>query len=359
MTIRCCPRCKRPFPPHGPCPCLKRTPVAVAPAAPDPALLCEYQHGKSAEWICVYCSHIPTEYEMTADGPPARVCPKKVANKNDCEEAAARHAGKEKRAKAARDKRKEKQKQLENIKKMLAVPLEVRRREAEERAEQKAAAERERLGLPEESQSIFAVSGGYDTERLATIAGLRETDTGRVTPEGVREHQLREDGELPDGMEFDPWGGHAAEVAEGNNKPIIPGGGFPVKLNDVDPKTHPAFQCIKDYFIKFETLRYLVRCTKCGAVQGNEDVVSEDYFTCQNCGVEHGGQDVTYICLLCTEWCCGEREAAAHMMQRHGEEDLPEHDRRFGNVLRRWVKGGRKPPNITKALKKAKKSVTP
>jgi hypothetical protein len=37
---------------------------------------------------------------------------------------------------------------------------------------------------------------------------------------------------------------------------------------------------------------------------------------------------------------------------------LEEHVPRFGNVLRRWVMGGKKAPNIEKAIRKAGKQVT-
>ena len=110
-----------------------------------------------------------------------------------------------------------------------------------------------------------------------------------------------------------------------------------------------------------------MRCTKCGAAQEDEPVFFdgeyyqtpvEDNFTCWRCGESHDGYETSYICHLCGDISRGKNYAARHMENVHGDPTLPAHNARFGDVLRGWVKGGKKAPNIEKAHRKVK-MVTP
>jgi hypothetical protein len=347
-------------------------PVASAPTVvaveesivsgwPEPK--CEYHHA-GEQWICVYCSHHASEDDMTAAGvPAARVCPTKTINKENVKALDKKHAERERRAAAARARRKTKADQLAAIKEALRTPPEIRIAAAKQKELEERLAAREKKLPSDKTGGYKEISGGGIAEEIMLVADAPQT--GRVTPDGVG-HRPGTSSDTDNGngtadeeATRDPWTQGSEEIAVRNSKSqIIPGSVFEVKLNNKDERDTPAYHSIPHYFIEVLTLRYRVRCTKCGAVQDDEHTVAEDQFTCWQCHAHHDGYEPNYVCRLCGDISTGADGAAYHMTNAHGDEALPGHDSRFGNVLQRWVKGGKKPPNITRTVKRAEKKVT-
>jgi hypothetical protein len=274
-------------------------------------------------------------------------------------------AERERRAAAARERRKKNADQLAAIKQALRVPPEVRKAEAKKQQKDIHTGSADAAVFSNHYQTGGGkeLSGGdYLNEKLRKADAEEELDFGgrRVTPEGAGQRPgIRGDGSPDKDSSPNPWTPWAQEAAVRNpKKPIIQGAVFSVKLADKDWTKSPAYECIPHYFVEVLPLRYQIRCTKCGVAQDDEQTVAEDRFVCRNCGAQHDGDEMDYACKLCGELCEGKEGAAYHMTNAHGEEDAEGHIPRFGNVLQRWVKGGKKPPNIEKALRKVKAEVT-
>jgi hypothetical protein len=287
------------------------------------------------------------------------------------------------RAKAARDARKSKSDQLKAIKAALRIPLEVRIAEAKQKekdareAAKQAEQERKREERWLDNRADMAISNHYQTSNKELSGGdllserlsAAENDDPdisfggkRVAPQGTG-HRFghHDDGVGADGTPDadsspDPW----TEDAENKSKtPILSGDIFSVTLADKDWREAPAFQCIPDFFAEVLWFRYDIHCINCGARQDDDETTPEEYFICGRCGFSNGGDDKSFVCRLCDsgDILAGEKNAAHHMTTVHGDEKQPEHDARFGNVLRRWLRGGKKAPNIEKARRKAAKAV--
>jgi|SRR5271157_812091 len=344
-------------------------PVTVEPAVP--VLLCDY-HRVSDEtpWICTYCRHRATEDDIIAEGIPAkRVCSAQNIDRANKEalkkEMDKESTERERRAKAARERRKKQADELAAIRERLRRPRVVCIVEAKEETPER--------GIHDRTGGEKEISGGDCLGK--TLLHLQGEDKDlfgvrggkRVVPEGVgqrlgmREDNPHEDGTFDSDSCPDPWSSRAEATAVARPRtPIIKGETFSVKLNDKDERNSPAYECLKFYFDVYLALHYRVCCTKCGAVQDDdEQTVAEENYTCWRCHAEHAvDDDRLFVCKLCGVAIDGERGAACHMMAVHGDETSPNHDPRFGNVLRRWLRGGRKPPNLDKARRRAKKTVT-
>jgi len=310
---------------------------------------CEYRYAND-KWICVYCSHHASEDDITATGMPAvRACPVRTVIKGNGKDFVKKLAVRERRASAERERRKRKADQLAAIKEALRVPVAACLAATKEQERVRKAEERAVHPIHDRTGGGKELSGGDYLKEKLEDADAEQFGGRRVTPEGTGH---RSD-DTPDSSP-DPWSSGAEEAAVRKPKnPIIEGGVFSVKLNDKDEKKSPAYECISHFFITMLPLRYQLRCIGCGATQDDAQTVSEEHFVCGQCGLKNGGDDLSYICHLCSDVVDGLRNAAHHMVSVHGDEALPTHDSRFGNVLRRWVKGGKKPPNLSKVGRKA------
>jgi hypothetical protein len=353
------------LPPEDPAPTPVSTPEPVVSVTPPADPTCQYHRARD-QWICVYCSHKASEDDMTASGIPAsRICSAQNILRQNREtvgkELGKKFAERERRAGAERERRKKKADQLAAIKEALRTPPEIRIAAAKEKERQEKA-EVQANKLPSDRTGGFKeISGGGILEETLTI--LDAPQTGRVTPEGVGHRPGARDNstdDIPDSTEnHNPWSGLSEVIAvERPNAPIIPGSIFLVKLNDKDERDTPAYQSVPHFFTEMMPLRYRLRCMNCAAVQDDDFTVSEEHFVCGRCGTKNGGDDLNYICRLCGVVAEDRTTAAHHMETAHGDETAPGHDTRFGDVLQRWVKGGKKPPNIQRTVKRAQKQVT-
>ncbi len=355
------------------------------PSSPEPPadLTCEYRRYQDGLWICLHCRHRAEENDITAEGIPAsRVCPAQnieIENKKAIgKQLDAKFAERERRAAAARARRKAKADQLAAIKEALRTPVAIVLAEEEKQRQEKTSAARVKSVWSNHYQTGGGkeLSGGdYVAAVQTAIDGKREQDFGgrRVTPQGVGHRPgMRNDidsGTPDEDSTRDPWTKGSEEVAVANPRtPIMDGDIFKVKLNDKDEKNSPAYQSVSDYFVEMQTFQFHMRCTKCGAAQEDEAAQDdegnyyqspvEEGFMCWQCQAPHDGYEPSYICRLCGDISRGKNYAARHMENVHGDPALPAHDARFGNVLHRWLRGGRKGPNIEKARRKAERQVT-
>ena len=353
---------------------------------------CEYLKTPSGYFVCRWCNHNPGPDDMTAEGfPAARHCSKRIVATENKEifnkEFDAEQAERDKRAKAARERQQKKADELAAIKEKLRTPVAVIIAEAKQKALEERVRQQERRGHMSKGMYMtdapkgkgLIISGGFGTSGdsdISTISGVsaaqhggvepwfEEGHQGPVRPEGVgRKPEAREENDNddydPNGTR-DPWTQESEENAvKFPDAPIIDGDSFLVNLNDADVNAELEELANSGYFAKFLAFEYGRRCTKCGALQDDEVTASEDDYLCINCGAKHAGSLEAYICRLCGSWetrLSGPRRAGAHMLTAHGADNP---DPRFGDVVSRWRKGGRKLPNIDKALQKAKKPVTP
>ena len=287
-----------------------------------------------------------------------------------------------KAAKYQRERRKLKAEQLAAIKKALQTPIAEIKIAAEEQTRLDKLA-RAQTGL---RRGLFLtdaptgkgelVTGGYDSEQMGLVAAARdraavlgsptgdsdsdeeywpENDRCRVKPEGTGQNPGdRED----DAADDDPDSSEDAKDNKderGKDADILPGEKFFVKLNDFDNDGLLA-ELVSFYFVKFYEFRsddYFF-CVWCGA-KGESDSTE---LVCRRCGATHAGDPKIFICRLCGIVCYGDKAAKKHIEDSHGDDRESGHDPRFGNVIYRYLKGGRKMPNIQKAIKKAKADVT-
>jgi hypothetical protein len=344
-------------------------PPEQPPGAPQPSELllhCEYRRVvDDAPFVCLYCRHIAADDDMTASGIPAsRTCPNQMIEQQN--KAAARRVfdkkikEKERRAKAEKDRRQKKRDQLAAIKAALRVPAaerlaEAKRQEAEKKEQERDA--RRSLG----SNQKYITGGGLiddillkkDEEEFG-FGGRRVSPEGTGHRPGARSDE--DDGSPdPDSSPLNPWAQGSEEWAVAHpNTPILQGTTFPVKLNQEDETKSPAFLSVPHFFYEIDTFRFKIFCTKCGVSQDDgTESLPEDHYDCWQCGAPHDGYEPSYVCRLCGDASTGKAGAARHMLNVHGNENSPAHDSRFGDVLRRWNRGGRKPPNVGKARRKA------
>jgi hypothetical protein len=368
--LRHCPKHRKPLPcPH----CAVATPIVQLPTIPgfvSTSLPHEYESYKGV-WVCIHCSR--NDHSAT---PSPDVCSKRniaIANQTSTgKELDKKIAERERRAKAAVARRKKNADQRAAIKEALRIPAAVRLAEEKEKQLQKKLEDKAQQSAGAACFSNHYQTGGgkelsggdYLKEKLRKADAKEELDFGgrRVTPEGVGQRPgIRGDGSPDKDSCPNPWTPRAQEAAVNKlKKPIIQGAVFSVKLADKDWTKSPAYECIPDFFIEVLPLRYQIRCTKCGAAQDDEQTVAEDCFTCWQCLAPHDGDEMSYVCRLCGDLSEGKKGAACHMSDIHGGEkkDSPNLDQRFGNVLQRWLRGGKKPPNIEKAHRKVKAEVT-
>jgi hypothetical protein len=359
--LRHCPKHRKPLPCAH---CAVTAPIVqpiTIPGFVSTSLPHEYKRYKDV-WVCIHCNR-----NDHSDIPSADVCPKRnIATTNKAstgKEIDKKIAERERRAKAARARRKEKADQLAAIKEALKIPAAVRLA---------AAKEKQRQERVDDHYAAMATSNHYRTSGKEDSGGDYVADVQkaidaneaqgfggrRVTPEGVGQ-RFGVSGLPDEGSTREPWTKESEAVAVAKpGTQIIDGDVFKVKLAEKDWTKSPAYECIPDYFIEILPLRYQIRCINCGAVQDDEQTVSEDRFICRKCQTSHDGGDMNYVCRLCGDLSEGKRGAARHMINVHGDPALPSHNARFGNVLRRWLRGGKKPPNIEKARRKAKAEVT-
>jgi len=234
----------------------------------------------------------------------------------------------QKRAQAARDRRKRNAEQLDAIKKALRTPITEIKKAAEEQArldkEAKVLGSMNRgkwmTDAPTGMGELVLTGGSKEMELVAGARGRAaalgspksnpqtgtafwpENDRGRIVPEGTGPGDREDDTDAS-------------------------GSKFRVKLNDFD--SDGLFQeLFHIYFVRIEP--------------GELDDL--------NTG--------NLVCSLCKRRFYWERRCKAHIEAVHGDEREPEHDSRYGNVIYKYLKCGRKMPNIKKAIKKAKREVT-
>jgi hypothetical protein len=316
------------------------TPSQVAPDE----LTCEYSRDdEGCPWICLYCRHTATDNDITAAGvPAARVCAAQSIERENkstlFKQLDKKQAERERRAAAARARRKLKADQLAAIRNSLRTPV------AELLAEAEKKIQEEKLEARMSRRPKIEVSGGGYLEQILTVLGVPKT--GRVVPQGVGQRPGQQY-YSPDGTR-DPWVKSSEEIAVAKPRtPIIDGARFTVKLNGKDERSTPAYQCISDFFIQMLFQRYEIRCTKCGAAQDDDVTVAEEEFTCWQCGTVHGGDEVAFICRFCYDMLSGQDAAASHAERVHGDEALPTHNPRWGNALRRWSRTGKRKRKVT------------
>jgi hypothetical protein len=360
--LRHCPKHRKPLPCAH---CAVATPIIqliTVPGFISTTLPHEYKRYKDV-WVCIHCNH-----NDHADTPSTDVCSKRniaIVNQTSAwKQFDKKIAERERRAKAARERRQKNADQLAAIKESLRIPAAVRIAAAREKQRQERSEPKVPQGIVFSNHyrsSGREVSGGdYVTEIQEAIDGKRAQDFGgkRVTPQGIG-HRFGMSNTPDEESTRDPWTKNSEEVAVAKPQtPIIDGDIFKVKLADADWTKSPAYECIPHYFVEMLPLHYQIRCTKCGAAQDDSETVAEDCFVCRNCGASHDGEEMNYVCRLCGDLSEGKKGAAHHMTNAHGNEGLEGHVQSFGNVLQRWLRGGKKPPNIEKAIRKAGKQVT-
>jgi hypothetical protein len=211
----------------------------------------------------------------------------------------------EKKNKKARERRKKKREQLAAIKKALAEKSVT---EFKKELEEKAKAEKERMRLPSMNGGKFMTdaptgkgeltTGGYDWNKIVLTSNARESNTGRVVPQGVGHRPGgREENDIPDACkDF-----RDNRTESGGDADILPGKKFKVKLNDID----------------WDWVLWSVVCIYC---------------------VENELKSDEYICRLCKEFLDGKETAKNHFEDVHGDESEPGHDDKFGDVVLRYIK---------------------
>jgi hypothetical protein len=282
----------------------------------------------------------------------------------------------EKAAKRARERRKRNAGQLAAIKKALRTPV----AEIKKAAGEATKAEKERTRLPSMEAGRFVTDAptgkgelvlGGGSKEMDFMAGARqrgvqlgdatfdsetgdacwpEGDRRRVKPEGTGQRP----GDREDDREDDDPGATSDaqdnRTEAGEDADILFGDKFFVKLNDRD-NDKVLTELVGFYFIEFsEFSSEYFFCAQCGT-KGEADSTE---LVCRNCGAIHTGEFKFFVCRLCQTVCGSDTASKKHVEDIHGDDRESHHDRRFGNIIYRYLRGGRKTPNIGKAIKKAK-----
>jgi hypothetical protein len=253
-----------------------------------------------------------------------------------------RQEKKKKDAERKRLERKSKSDQLITIKKQLRTPVaEVVKAAKQTELECQVEEREQRMALGGSGKYMTnaphskgeLITGGNDSEQMGKMAAARnraaflgstsvdldtgeafwpENDRGRVVPEGTgqrpSERESDEDDEDPDSTKD----ARDNKDERGRDADILPDDKFEVKLNDFD-FDQQFTNLLNIYFVKVFSL---------------DPTCNESYF----------------ICRLCERPFYWEREAKRHIEMVHGDERHPDHDVRFGDVIKRYIKSGRKAP---------------
>jgi len=300
----------RPFDPEEFTPAASTSPpIPVKPQAKTEPLTCEYNQFRG-QWVCLYCAHCASENDMTAEGIPAiRVCPARNIQEQNKQsigkEIDKKQVERERRAKAARERRKARADQRAAIKKALQTPIAVIKEVI------KTKAEAEKLPSMNQGKYISDAPTGKGalvykpTEKIEQIdaALTRAMPLGSPTideetdeaffPEQDRKHVSKKMG----------------AGSPSDEKPEITG----VSSKGFTYKEEPR----KKFQVKLNGPEYQ---------SGLSSAVND--FT-----VEEGGET---FCRLCEAAIIGRSED--HFKQIHGDPSEPGHDKRFGDIVQKYVK---------------------
>jgi hypothetical protein len=248
---------------------------------------------------------------------------------------------KEKRAKAARDRRKHQAEQLAAIKEILKTPIREIKRLAEEKAK-----------LDKQERALFSMDRGSWMTDAPTGVGELVLAGGSNEMEFVAAAHSRAEALGSPGLDI---GTGEAFWAENDRRSIAPegkgsddsedSGSFHVRLGDgVQDKRAHDYSLLLDklaerYFVKVEVPwtsevfgNEFFSCTSCGVQQSRTQSVQR----CARCGTQNDKYNgYLHVCRLCGTECDGLVAAKQHMHRVHGGENRPEHDGRYGDLTRR------------------------
>ena len=243
---------------------------------------------------------------------------------------------KQKKAQAARARRKLQREQIDAIREKLKVPV----REIKRAAEEQAKLEKQAKAQGSMRRGMFIadapmgkgelVTGGYGSKQLELMIAAYDRAAALGSPSSDET-----------GGEFWPDNDRRSVVPQGSggNDGEDSGGSFHVRLGDgvQDKKAY-------DYDLLLGTLvdKYCVKtevftneffyCVSCGAKQGKIESIQK----CIRCEAKNGKDNgYLHLCRLCGTECDGFVAAKQHIHRVHGSENHPEHDHRYGDITRR------------------------